>query len=141
MPPPERVVSWVYNSNTPRQHRDIAFWGVKPIFSQVTQPYKNPNDKRIKARIAAGKTGCKMYDWFEVNQVKNVSKKKNGNTHPCEMPYEVMRRIVGIIPKEYVIVDPFMGAGTTVLAARDLGRDYIGIEIDKEYFEYAKKRF
>lgn len=82
-----------------------------------------------------------MYDWFEVNQVKNVSKKKSGNIHPCEMPYEVMRRIVGIIPKEYVIVDPFMGAGTTVLAARDLGRDYIGIEIDKEYFEYAKKRF
>jgi hypothetical protein len=52
--PPDRVVSWVYNSNTPRQHRDIAFWGVKPDFSKVIQPYKNLTDKRIQARIAQG---------------------------------------------------------------------------------------
>lgn len=51
---PERVVSWVYNSNTPRQHRDIAFFGVKPDFSKVRQPYKNPTDKRIKKLIEAG---------------------------------------------------------------------------------------
>jgi hypothetical protein len=56
---PQRVVSWVYNSNTPRQHRDIAFWGVKPDFSKVLQPYKNPTDKRIKARMAAGIGGVK----------------------------------------------------------------------------------
>ena len=71
---PERVVSWVYNSNTAKQHRDIAFFGIKPDFRKVTQPYKNPNDKRIKERIAEGKTGCKLYDWWEINQVKNVSK-------------------------------------------------------------------
>ena len=35
---PERVVSWVYNSNTARQHRDIAFFDVKPNFNQVRQP-------------------------------------------------------------------------------------------------------
>lgn len=51
---PERVVSWIYNSNTARQHRDIAFFGIKPDFSKVRQPYKNPNDKRIKERIARG---------------------------------------------------------------------------------------
>ena len=38
---PERVVSWVYNSNTARQHRDVAFFGVKPDFNAVRQPYKN----------------------------------------------------------------------------------------------------
>lgn len=53
---PEKVVSWVYNSNTAKQHRDIAFFGVKPDFRKMTQPYKNPNDKRIKERIA---NGCK----------------------------------------------------------------------------------
>lgn len=47
---PERVVSWVYNSNTTRQHRDIAFYGVKPDFRKVGQLYKNPTDKRIKKR-------------------------------------------------------------------------------------------
>lgn len=54
---PERVVSWVYNSNTGRQHRDIAFFGIKPDFKKVQQPYKNPNDKRIKERIAKGVGG------------------------------------------------------------------------------------
>lgn len=57
---PERVVSWVYNSNTAKQHRDIAFFGVKPEFSKVRQPYKNLNDKRIQKRIAEGKTGAKL---------------------------------------------------------------------------------
>lgn len=70
---PEKVVSWVYNSNTAKQHRDIAFFGIKPNFYQVKQPYKNPTDKRIKQRIAEGK-GARLYDWWEINQVKNVSK-------------------------------------------------------------------
>lgn len=54
---PIRVVSWVYNSNTGRQHRDIAFYNIKPNFKKMTQPYKNPNDKRIKERIARGIVG------------------------------------------------------------------------------------
>ena len=54
---PTKVVSWVYNSNTAKQHRDIAFFKVKPDFRKVTQPYKNPNDKRIKERMARGIMG------------------------------------------------------------------------------------
>ena len=54
---PEKVCSWVYNANTPRQHRDIAYFGVKPDFSKVKQPYKNPTDKRIAERIANGIEG------------------------------------------------------------------------------------
>ena len=137
---PERVVSWVYNSNTAKQHRDIAFFGVKPNFNQVRQPYKNPNDKRIKERIAKGITGSKLYDWWNINQVKNVSKGKNGINHPCVMPLEVMKNIVGILPKGKVIVDPFMGSGTTGVACKELGYDFIGIEMDKNYFELAKDR-
>ena len=45
---PDKVVSWVYPSNTKRQHRDIGFWGVKPNFELVRRPYKNPNDKRVR---------------------------------------------------------------------------------------------
>ena len=67
---PEKVVSWVYNSNTGKQHRDIAFFGVKPDFRKVGQDYKNPTDKRISKRIAEGKT-ARLYDWWEINQVKN----------------------------------------------------------------------
>jgi DNA modification methylase len=111
---------------------------VKPDFNKVRQPYKNPNDKRIKQRIAEGKTGAKLYDWWNINQVKNVSKEKTG--HPCQMPLDVMKNIIGILPSDAVIVDPFMGSGTTGAACVALGRFFIGIEQDKEYFEIAKHR-
>lgn len=134
---PERVVSWVYNSNTAKQHRDIGFFGVRPDFRKIGQDYKNPSDKRIAKRIAEGKT-ARLYDWWEINQVKNVSSEKT--EHPCQMPYEVMRRIVGILPDDYTIIDPFMGSGTTGLACKELGRNFIGIELDAKYFEISKRR-
>ena len=56
------------------------------------------------------------------------------------MPLEVMENIIGILPKDAIIVDPFMGSGTTGVACKELGRDFIGIEIDKQYFDIAKKR-
>jgi site-specific DNA-methyltransferase (adenine-specific) len=134
---PEKVVSWVYNSNTAKQHRDIAFFGIKPDFKQYGQPYKNPTDKRIMKRIADGKT-ARLYDWWEINQVKNVSKDKT--EHPCQMPLEVMKRIVGILPTDYTIVDPFMGSGTTALACKELNRNFIGIEMDEKYHAIAQQR-
>jgi DNA modification methylase len=137
---PERVISWVYNSNTAKQHRDIAFFGVKPDMNKVKQPYKNPTDKRMKERIAKGITGCKLYDWWEINQVKNVSKNKGLINHPCVMPIEVMKRIIGILPDDYIIFDPFMGSGTTGIACKELNRDFIGSEIDESYFEIAVDR-
>ena len=135
---PNKVVSWVYNSNTAKQHRDIAFYNVKPNFNLIKQPYKNPNDKRIKERIAKGIGGGRLYDWWNINQVKNVSKKELN--HPCVMPVEVMKNIIGILPSDLLIVDPFMGSGTTGLACKELGRDFIGIEIDEQYYEIARKR-
>lgn len=136
---PEKVCAWVYNSNNPKQHRDVAYWGgVKPNFNQMKQPYKNPTDKRVMKLIESGKTGARLYDWWNINQVKNVSKEKTD--HPCQMPLEVMKNIVGIIPKEYTIFDPFMGSGTTAVACKELGYDFIGCEIDEYYYEIAKNR-
>jgi site-specific DNA-methyltransferase (adenine-specific) len=134
---PKKVVSWVYNSNTPKQHRQIAFYNVKPNFTKVGQPYKNPTDKRIAKRIAEGKT-AKLYDWWNINQVKNVSNEKT--SHPCQMPLKVMERIIGILPDDMLIVDPFSGSGTTAVACEKMGRNYIGIEISPEYCEIARKR-
>lgn len=137
---PTRVLSWVYNSNTPRQHRDIAYFDIVPDMNRVRQPYKNPTDKRIAARIAAGCGGGKMYDWMEVNQVKNVSKKAQGISHPCQMPEEVMRRVVGVLPDDYVILDPFLGSGTTAIACLKEHRHFLGFELNKEYFDIAQRR-
>jgi len=135
---PNRVVQWVYNSNTKRQSRSIAFFGFDPDFSLVKQPYKNPNDKRIKKLIANGSKGTNIYDWWNINQVKNVSKEKT--EHPCQMPLEVMKNIIGIIPSDNTIVDAFMGSGTTGVACKYYNRDFIGIEIDELYFGIAKER-
>lgn len=135
---PNRIVSWVYNSNTKRQHRVIAYWKINPNFSLVKQPYKNPTDKRIAERIANGSLGTDLYDWWNVNQVKNVSKEKT--KHPCQMPLEVMKNVIGIIPNEYTIIDPFMGSGTTGVACEMLNRNFVGIEMDKEYFDIAVDR-
>lgn len=140
---PTRVVSWVYNSNTPRQHRDIAFFNIEPDFTKVRQPYKNPNDKRIKERIARGATGAKLYDWWNINQVKNTSPEKT--EHPCQMPLEVMKRVIGILPDDITILDPFMGSGTTGVAVAELNRGggrrkFVGIELDKKYYKISKRR-
>lgn len=141
---PQRVLSWVYNSNTSKQHRDIAFFDITPKMDQVRQPYKNPNDKRIKERIARGLKGAKLYDWFEINQVKNISKEKTG--HPCQMPIEVMKRVIGILPYDSTIIDTYMGSGTTGVAVKIMNeeqhakRKFIGIEIDKDYYDISRDR-
>ena len=136
---PEECISWVYNSNTAKQHRMIAYFGFKPDRKLVKQPYKNPNDKRVKKMIEKGSKGTSLYDWFNINQVKNVSKEKT--EHPCQMPLKVMENIIGIIPDNgETIIDCFMGSGTTGVACKNLNRDFIGIEFDKHYFNIAKQR-
>lgn len=135
---PEKVISWVYNSNTGKQHRDIAFFKIKPNLNQIKQPYKNPTDKRIRERIEMGIDGGKLYDWWEINQTKNVSKKEIN--HPCVMPLEVMRNVIGILPKDILVYDPFCGSGTTGLACKEYGIDFIGTDIDENYCQLAKDR-
>ena len=135
---PKKIVSWVYNSNTARQHRDIAFYDIKPDFTKVRQPYKNLNDKRIRERIANGDDGGRLYDWWEINQIKNVSKGKT--CHPCQMPRLVMENIIGILPDNITVIDPFMGTGTTGVACIGKGVGFIGFELDSEYYEIAKER-
>jgi DNA modification methylase len=135
----EQVVTWVYNSNTGKQSRLISWWGCKPNLSKVKQPYKNLNDKRIKKRIAEGKTGAKLYDWWEINQVKNTSKEKT--EHPCQIPEEVIERIILTTATEnQMIIDVFAGSGTTLIVAKKLGYNSLGFEIDEKYIDIIKNR-
>ena len=135
----EQVITWVYNSNTGKQSRSISFWGCKPDLRKITQPYKNPKDKRILQRIANGQTGARIYDWWEINQIKNVSKEKT--EHPCQIPEEVIRRIIITTAKEgETIIDVFGGSGTTSKVAYELGFNTISYEIDAKYCDIATKR-
>lgn len=60
--------------------------------------------------------------------------------HPTQKPLELMRWCLGLKPLAKLILDPFMGSGTTLRAAKDLGRKAIGIEIEEKYCEIAAKR-
>lgn len=61
--------------------------------------------------------------------------------HPTQKPVELMRWCIGLVnPAPDTILDPFMGSGTTLRAAKDLGRKAIGIEIEERYCEIAAKR-
>ena len=135
----EQVVCWVYNSNTGKQSRLISWWGCKPDFRKVRQPYKNLKDKRIQKRISEGKTGAKLYDWWEINQVKNVSKEKT--KHPCQIPEELIKLIILTTAKDnQKIIDVFGGSGTTSKVANDLGYDTISYEINTLYCQIAENR-
>jgi DNA modification methylase len=61
--------------------------------------------------------------------------------HPCPKPIEWMRWLVGLATEVHdVVIDPFAGSGTTLRAAKDLGRKAIGIEIEERYCEEAARK-
>lgn len=71
--------------------------------------------------------------------VKNADGDRSGRFHPTQKPIALMNRLLGLFVSTFV-VDPFMGSGSTLLAAKDLGRKAIGIEIEERYCEIAAKR-
>ena len=131
---PDKVVSWVYNSNTRRNHRLISFFNCSPDFNKIKQPAKNPNDKRTADMV-------RSYDWWYCDIVKNITKKKEGLNHPCIMPENIIQKIVLSISNEGdTIFDAFMGSGTTAVVCEKNNRKWIGCEISKDYCDIIYKR-
>jgi len=76
---------------------------------------------------------CKNNTW--------ILPKKNQNNHPTVKPIALMEYLVKLVSREgQVVLDPFMGSGTTGMACVNTGRDFIGIEIDEDYFKIAQAR-
>jgi len=65
---------------------------------------------------------------------------KTDYSHPTEKPISLMARLIRLMGDHPTVLDPFMGSGTTLRAAKDLGRKAIGIEIEERYCEIAAKR-
>lgn len=80
-----------------------------------------------------------------VEQNKPTKKEKNIdgviNTHPTVKPLNLIKNLITLFSNEnQLILDPFLGSGTTVAACIDLNRNYCGFEIDKNYFDLTQKR-
>lgn len=69
--------------------------------------------------------------WTDIHRIRH---KKRRDEHPCQLPEPLLERLIMMATDEGdIVLDPFIGTGTTALAAKRLGRKYIGIDIDPEY--------
>jgi site-specific DNA-methyltransferase (adenine-specific) len=106
-----------------------------------------------KANRNIGKAGEQYEVCYEVNGSRSglvmrhavidsdMNATLNGDVfypHPCQKPIRLMTRIVGLT--KGAILDPFMGSGTTLVAAKQLGRKCVGIELEEKYCEIAVQR-
>lgn len=76
--------------------------------------------------------------WTDIHRIRHS---KYRDEHPCQLPIHLLERIILMGTEENdVILDPFIGTGTTALAAKRLGRNFIGFEKDEKYCEIANKK-
>ena len=117
MPPPKSVLAWVKNnwSMGDLKHEHGRQWEACCFYPKEGHEFI----KRIPDVIHADRTG--------------------NDLHPTEKPVGLIRVILEANIADSVL-DPFMGSGTTLRAAKDLGRKAIGIEIEEKYCEAAVKR-
>lgn len=116
-PKPKSCIVWVKNnwSMGDLKHEHGRQWEACLFYPKVDHEFI----ERIPDVIHADRTG--------------------NDRHPTEKPVDLMKRLI-MCNVGQTILDPFMGSGSTLLAAKELKRDCIGIEINEKYCEIAKKR-
>ena len=71
----------------------------------------------------------------------NIKSVRRNNRHEAEFPEELARRVIQLFsPLGGMVLDPFMGTGTTAVVADRLGRGFIGIDIDPQNVSMAQER-
>ena len=131
------VFGYPFKSTVPAGCRAVLVWDKGPAsgMGDLSFPWKCSHEV-----IYVGGTGWKGHRSESV--IKDtwvVSRRSMGREHPNQKSESVMTGLVAKAPAG-LILDPFMGSGTTLRAAKDLGRNAIGIEIEERYCEIAAKR-
>ncbi|MBA3758204.1 site-specific DNA-methyltransferase [Candidatus Saccharibacteria bacterium] len=118
-------------------------WFVKDIdnyvfnLDDIRVPYITKNDKRLDPNGGRNPTDVWYFD-----RVNNMTKKKlNISEFPCIYPTPMIERIVKMSSsKGDVVLDPFLGSGTTLIACENLDRNGIGFELDRGFEKVIKQR-
>ena len=114
-------------------------------FYEIRCPHKRNRKSKLLSKDYGGKKallhpfGPLVTDvWTDIHRIKH---NKYRDEHPCQLPLHLLDRIILMSSDEgdYVL-DPFMGTGTTALASKRLGRNYIGFELDPEYVEISQQK-
>jgi DNA modification methylase len=128
---------WVYPP-IPFTHYQMLIWGKSNVkYPALNARYKHNFEPfvwltRPPTKWRGGSKQPAL--WWMPRESKNIA-------HPTQKPLDVMRRmILNSSDPGDIVFDPFMGSGTTLVAARELGRRYIGIEIEEKYCLMAKRR-
>jgi len=122
-------------------HYGILFYAKdckKLKFHEIRYPHKRARKSNILAKDYGGKKGLLhpfgplVSDvWTDIHRIKH---NKFRDEHPCQLPIHLLERIILMSSDENdIILDPFSGTGTTAIAAKRLGRQYIGFELDNDY--------
>lgn len=140
------IITWTFNGMQNPTKRlagryENIIWAVKDLnnyifnLDDIRIPYITQNDKRLTGK------GRNPTDVWYFDHVNNMTKKKLGLSHPCVYPVEMIERIIKMSSNPGdTILDPFLGSGTTLVAARNLGRKGIGFELDSNYLPEIESR-
>lgn len=76
--------------------------------------------------------------WSDIHRIRHKTRR---DEHPCQLPVHLLERLLLMSSDEGdIVLDPFIGTGTTAIAAKKLGRKFVGIDIDPKYVEIANKK-
>lgn len=131
--------------------KDWEGWRVgnlRPTFEPIlwfTKPYKIGGtlaDNALENEVGAfNEKAFLKYINSPDNIISIGASSSDSGLHPTQKPLELMQALIELTTKEnHVVLDPFCGSGTTIIAAAELNRNYIGVELDKNYYDIAVKR-
>ncbi|MDR2008003.1 MAG: site-specific DNA-methyltransferase [Alphaproteobacteria bacterium] len=121
---------------------------LRPIFEPILwlmKPYKVGGtiaDNLIDNELGAwNEEILAKYGQLPNNLISISSNKNDTGLHPTQKPLSLMELLIELTTKpNQIVLDPFCGSGTTLLAAKNLDRKFIGIEKEKEYYDIASSR-
>jgi len=121
----------------PAGTRQVLIWDTKGALGMgaMDLPWK-PAHQEIYV-LGRGFTGRRTSDVLTVAPVQSLG--YNGRLHPHQKPVELMQALIDKCPPG-IIADPFAGSGSTLVAAKALGRKAVGVELDERYCEVIAKR-